>query len=68
MNSGLKDLPKGLRRSILAKIKARMFNFRDRTLTSLIALTCNTFSARDVRRTLTDCDIFSAPMYCVSLL
>ena len=41
--------------------------FRDRTADlSLIALK-NAFSAPDVRRTITDCGIFSAPISCVSL-
>ena len=31
MNSGLKVMPKGLRRSILSKIMVRMLTFRDRT-------------------------------------
>ena len=66
MNSGLKVLPKGLRYSILSKITARMLTLRDRTADVTYCADVTLFSARDVRRTITECVIFSAQIPCVS--
>ena len=68
MNSGLKVLPKGLRCSILSKITARMLTFRDRTADVTYCDDVTVFFSRDVKLTITDCGIFSAPISCVSLL
>ena len=53
----------------LSEIMARMLTFRDGTadVTNCADVTFF-FSARDVRRTITDCGIFSAPISCVLLL